>query len=69
MEKKKNEWKELKTETLPVCGNITEFKISISFFWSIRPTGLGFSEPSEFHKPIIISGFTLKNISINIFSF
>ena len=60
---------ELKTETLPGRGDITGFKISIRFFGSIRPTGLGFSEPSEFHKPIIISGYTLKNIAINIFSF
>ena len=55
---------ELKTETLPRRGNITEIKTSISFFVH-QANGARF----EFHKPIIISGYTVKNISINILSF
>ena len=52
-------------ETLPGRGNITEIKISISFFLVHQANRTRF----EFHKPIIISGYTLKNIPFNIISF
>ena len=52
-------------ETLPGRGNITEIKISISFFLVHQASLTRF----EFHKPIIISGYTLKNIPFNKISF